>query len=79
MRLHIHVDDTLIARVDKIAGRRGRSEFVRKALRAAVEHEYRWDLIEKAAGSIQDRGHEWDKDPAEWVRLGRRGDPQRVG
>lgn len=79
MRLHIHIDDALIARVDSIAGRRGRSEFVRKALHAAVRHQDRWELIEKAAGSIQDGGHEWDEDPAEWVRRGRREDPRRVG
>lgn len=79
MRLHVHVEDELIARVDAIAGRRGRSEFIRKAVRAAVEHQNRWDLIEKAAGSIPDHGHEWDEDPAEWVRRGRRTDPRRVG
>ncbi len=79
MRLHIHVEDELITRVDAIAGRRGRSAFIRKAVRAAVEYRNRWDLIKKAAGSIPDRGHEWDEDPAEWVRRGRREDPRRVG
>ncbi|MCY4626780.1 MAG: ribbon-helix-helix domain-containing protein [Acidobacteria bacterium] len=79
MRLHVHVEDELIERVDALAGRRGRSAFIRKAVRAAVEHQNRWDLIEKAAGSIPDHGHEWDEDPAEWVRRGRREDPRRVG
>ena len=79
MRLHVHVEDELIARVDAIAGKRGRSEFIRKAVRAAVEHRNRWDLIKQAAGSISDRGHDWDEDPAEWVTRGRREDPHRVG
>ena len=79
MRLHVQVDDLLVARVDAIAGRRRRSEFVRRALMAAVEHQERWRLIESAAGSITDRGHEWDADPAAWVRAGRRIDPNRVG
>lgn len=79
MRLHIRVSDERIARVDSLAGRRGRSEFVRKALQAAVDHQHRWDLIESAARSIQDGGHGWDEGPAEWVRRGRREDPRRVG
>ena len=36
MRLHIHIDDALIARVDEISGPRARSEFVRTAIRAAL-------------------------------------------
>ena len=79
MRLHIHIDDALIARVDEIAGPRARSEFVRNAVQAAVESRRRWDLIEQAAGAVSERQHEWDADPAEWVRQQRRGDPDRVG
>ena len=77
MRLHVHVEDELIAQVDAIAGPGRRSAFIRKAVRAAVEHQNRWDLIKQAAGSIPDRGHEWDEDPADWVRRGRRADPRR--
>ena len=79
MRLHIHVDDALVAEVDRIAGRRKRSEFVREALRTAVDHHRRWSLIEKAAGVIEDGGHAWDADPAAWVRRQRRRDPRRRG
>ena len=79
MRLHIHIDDTLIAQVDEIAGPRARSEFVRNAVQAAVESRRRWNLIEQAAGSVRERQHEWDADPGEWVRKQRRGDADRVG
>lgn len=79
MRLHINIEDDLVTRVDAISGPRGRSEFIRTAVRTAVEQRNRWDLIKKAAGSIPDHGHEWDEDPAEWVRRGRRQDPRRVG
>ncbi len=79
MRLHIHIDDALIAQVDEIAGPRARSDFVRKAVRAAVESRRRWDLIERSAGAVSERQHEWDADPAEWVRQQRRGDAGRVG
>lgn len=79
MRMHIELEDCLIAEVDEIAGHRRRSAFVRKAVRTAVDYHRRWRLIGKAAGSIPDTGHEWDDDPAEWVRNQRFGDPRRVG
>lgn len=79
MRMHIEVDDALVAKVDELAGPRGRSQFVRSAIERAVEHEIRWSLIEAAAGSIADQGHDWDGDPAEWVRWQRRGDARRGG
>lgn len=77
--MHIDLDDALIAAVDGIAGHRRRSAFVREAVRAAVEQHKRWQLIGQAAGSIPDAGHDWDVDPAEWVRNQRFGDTTRVG
>lgn len=79
MRLHIEMDDELVERIDEAAGPRGRSEFVRQAVRAALEHEERWRLIESAMGSIPDHGHDWDEDPAAWVHEQRFADPRRVG
>lgn len=79
MRLHIRIDDALVAQVDEIAGPRARSEFVRNAVQAAVESRRRWKLIEQAAGSVSERQHEWDADPAAWVRLRRRGGSRSDG
>ena len=79
MRMHIELDDALIAEVDELAGYRQRSAFVREAVQAAVEQHKRWRLISQAAGSIPDTGHDWDLDPAEWVRTQRFGDTTRVG
>ena len=79
MRMHIDLDDALMAEVDEIAGHRQRSAFVREAVRAAVDQRKRWRLIEGAAGSIADTGHDWDADPAAWVRDQRFGDTTRVG
>jgi Arc/MetJ family transcription regulator len=79
MRMHIELDDRLIADVDRLAGPRGRSQFVRDAVARAVEQAQRWENLEAAAGSISDEGHEWDDDPAGWVRAQRRGDPRRAG
>lgn len=79
MRMHIELDDDLVARIDVVAGPRGRSRFVREAIERALEWKNRWDLIESARGTISDQGHDWDDDPAEWVRRQRFSDPRRVG
>jgi hypothetical protein len=36
-------------------------------------------LIDAAIGSIGASGHEWDEDPAAWVRQQRHSDDRRVG
>jgi hypothetical protein len=79
MRLHISLDDDLVAELDQRVGRRRRSAFIAGAVREALDDERRWELIERALGSIPDTGHEWDEDPAAWVRGQRRADPRRVG
>jgi hypothetical protein len=79
MRIHIDLDPDLVAEVDAKAGRRGRSKFIRTAVRSALDQEARWEALVSAMGSISDRGHEWDSDPAAWVRKQRRVDKRRVG
>lgn len=79
MRMHIELDDQLVALVDGFAGHRGRSAFVRSAIERAVRAESRWAELELAAGSIPSDGHEWDADPGGWVRRQRRGDASRGG
>lgn len=77
--MHIELDDELVAQVDELAGRRGRSAFVRSAIERAVRQELGWSSIEAAAGAINSEGHEWDADPATWVRGQRRADARKVG
>jgi predicted transcriptional regulator len=79
MRLHIELADELVADVDQLAGPRGRSAFVRAAIEQAVLQARRWSDIESAAGTIADEGHDWDADPAAWVREQRRADARRAG
>jgi hypothetical protein len=79
MRLHISLADELVAELDRRVGPRRRSSFIAAAVRRAIDDERRWDLIESALGSIEDEGHEWDEDPAAWVRSQRRLDRQRLG
>ena len=35
--------------------------------------------IEASLGQVSDRGHDWDDDPAAWVRRQRHGDQRRAG
>ena len=73
MRIHIVLDDELVAEIDQRAGVRRRSAFVAELIRRGLEDERRWDGIESALGSLPDSGHEWDDDPARWVRRQRQG------
>ena len=79
MRVHIDMDEELVRRIDSVAGKRGRSQFVRDAVETAIDRERRARLIESALGSIPDQGHDWDDDPAKWIHDQRRADPRRVG
>lgn len=79
MRMHLEMDDALVAEVDALAGPRGRSAFVREAVQEAVDRRRRAYRIRQSAGVVRDGGHEWDADPADWVRRQRSGDPKRVG
>jgi len=79
MRVHITLQDELVDELDRRVGARRRSGFIAEAVRRALDDARRWDEIEAALGSIGDGGHEWDADPAGWVREQRRGDSRRVG
>lgn len=79
MRVHIDIDKPLVDRIDQAAGERGRSEFVRQAVLVALETRDRLRLLKEARGSIASSGHEWDEDPAGWVRAQRQSDRRRLG
>jgi Arc/MetJ-type ribon-helix-helix transcriptional regulator len=79
MRVHIHLDDELVRRIDEQVGARRRSAFIADATRKALDDQRRRELIEAGIGSIPDTGHEWDDDPAAWVRAQRFADARRVG
>jgi hypothetical protein len=76
MRVHINLEDDLIAELDHRVGARARSRFISRAVRLALDEERRRAELEAALDSIDDTGHEWDADPAEWVRQQRRDDRQ---
>jgi hypothetical protein len=79
MRLHITLQEETVRELDRRVGPRRRSAFIAAAIRRALDDERRWELIERSFGAIEDGGHEWDEDPAEWVRQQRFADERRVG
>lgn len=79
MRMHISLDDELVRELDRRVGPRRRSSFIARALEEALSDQRRWDSLQAAAGSIRDGEHEWDEDPAGWVRAQRYGDERRIG
>ncbi|MCY3972244.1 MAG: hypothetical protein OXG74_20110 [Acidobacteria bacterium] len=69
MRLHIALDDELVAELDRRVGPRQRCAYIAHLIRLGLaDDRRRWEDIESALGSIPDTGHDWDEDPAAWVR-----------
>jgi metal-responsive CopG/Arc/MetJ family transcriptional regulator len=79
MRVHITMTEADVRRLDERVGVRRRSRFITEAVRRALEDEERWESIEAAVGSVAPDAHEWDPDPAAWVRAQRQSDRRRVG
>lgn len=79
MRLHITLGTELVKQLDRRVGRRRRSGFIAQAVAHALDDERRWELIESSIGAIADGDHDWDRDPAAWVRDQRKADDRRVG
>jgi Arc/MetJ-type ribon-helix-helix transcriptional regulator len=78
MRLHIVMDDALVGELDEAVGRRQRSSYIAHAVRLALDEDRRRAALRASLGSIEDFGHEWDDDPAGWVRQ-QRADDRRTG
>jgi Arc/MetJ-type ribon-helix-helix transcriptional regulator len=79
MRVHISLDDELVAELDERVGRGRRSSFIAALVRRALDDERRWDDIEAGLGALADEDLPWNADPGEWVRAQRHADPQRSG
>jgi metal-responsive CopG/Arc/MetJ family transcriptional regulator len=79
MRLHISLDDEIVHALDARVGRRQRSAFIVAAVRRALDDQRRWEDIEEVVGALAGSEHDWDVDPAAWVRAQRTADTSRVG
>ena len=71
MRLHVHLDDDLVAELDRLAGERGRSAYIEDAVRDRIDRARRWEAIWSAVDSIGDEGHPWDPDPSAYFHAER--------
>jgi len=78
MRVHISVADDVVAELDRRVGARERSSFIEGAIRRALDENARHEALETAFGAVADTGHDWDDDPASWVRS-QRADVRRSG
>jgi predicted nucleic acid-binding protein len=53
----VYLDDDLVQRFDRKVGARGRSAYIERAVRQALDHKPDWDKLLSAIGSIADTGH----------------------
>ena len=79
MRVHIQLDEEVVKEIDRRAGARRRSAFIEQLVRRGLDDEQRWEEIEASFGAIAASGHDWDDDPAAWVRDQRSADDRRTG
>jgi hypothetical protein len=54
MRLHINLDEETVKAIDELAGKRGRSAFIRDTLTQEVERQRKMKLFWSAFGSLPD-------------------------
>jgi len=79
MRVHIVMEDELVERIDKAAGERGRTGWIVGVIKDRLDVEERIAGLLAGIGCISDTGHDWDDDPAAWVRAQRSADPRAGG
>lgn len=54
MRLHILIDEEIVQQIDEIAGKRGRSAFIRDAVTKEAERRRKMQSFWSAVGSVPD-------------------------
>ena len=69
MRLHITLDEDLVKEIDEVAGKRGRSAFIRDSVAQEVDRRRRSAALDRAFGSIPDFGSHLGPD---WIGRERR-------
>ena len=54
MRVHINLDEEVVRQIDDLAGKRGRSAFIRSVVAAEAERQWKLKRFWSAVGSIPD-------------------------
>jgi hypothetical protein len=79
LRTHVVMPNDLVAEIDRIVGKRGRSEFIVHAAQRELKRLQQLKALEKIKGAWRDEDHpELSAGSAEWVRLIRREGDARV-
>ena len=73
-RLHMALEDNLVEETHRRTSSQPESPPIDEPTPNRSEDDRRWNDIEAALGRLPDTGHEWDDDPAAWVRRQRRVD-----
>jgi hypothetical protein len=77
-RTHVVIPEQLVARIDIIVGKRGRSKFLAQAAEKELMRLRQLKAVEAAAGSWKDEDHpELKHGAAKWVEKLRRQDEKR--
>lgn len=80
-RTHVTLPRGLIDEVDRVAGVRGRSRFVERAIRELLRRERLSSVLWETAGALEHKGYpEWDtpEKVSTWVRERRKEDGARL-
>lgn len=70
MRLHIVLPDDVVAEIDRIAGKRGRSRYIAEAVAAAAKRDKLLRVVDETTGTLDLKKHpEWStpEKVAQWV------------
>lgn len=78
-RTHIVIPDSLVSEIDRLVGKRGRSEFLTQAAEKELRRLQQIKALEGAAGAWKDKNHpELRGGAAQWVRQLRKESEQRL-
>jgi Arc/MetJ family transcription regulator len=81
MRTHVTLPEDLVAEVDKLAGKRKRSQFIEEAVRTKVQREKLGRALQEGAGILNPEDHPYwrtPEDTSRWVRESRERDNERL-
>ncbi len=78
-RTHIVISEPLVSEIDRLVGKRGRSEFLTHAAEKELRRLQQIKALEGAAGTWKDKDHpELKKGAAHWVRELRKENERRL-
>jgi metal-responsive CopG/Arc/MetJ family transcriptional regulator len=78
-RAHIVIPDSLVSEIDRLVGKRSRSEFLTQAAERELRRLQQIKVLEGVAGSWKDKDHpELKAGAAKWVRELRKENERRL-